>query len=632
MSLLDDALAQMETKDSDLMADWFGSGRPAEPPPKYLTVGNQTGPGTYGGVSVASIRDAMMNGTAKMVDVYPESFVNGNYWDTRYSTEPTGGAYLNENQEFVEQQPTKALMIAGRVYIPSNDWGITPVTETVGYETSPNPDDSGNYYNVPITREVPGRYLLRSRVDGNVIDNLAVAFDPATGDPTGVGANSYQTGSNRGNGGFMDSMVTGFQDLITSNPLIPIAAAVMMPTAGAYLAETMGVSQAAGTALASAAYQAAEGKNLQDIAKGTALTYAGSQVGNAVNQNVDAALSSGTGSVGDTAGNIAGRAAAGYVASEGKADPQALLEAGALGEGVGAIAAQVPGFSNLSASTQKSVLAAITATVQGQKPTAAIIRAALKVGKETADSAPQDDGTTEGIQDVINQIERAPRDDGTTEGIQDIIRQIETAPKDDGTTEGIQDVIDQLPPTQPAATPQELTDIVNPPAPATAETPATPPAEAPTEQVPANDGTTEGIQEVIDQIESAPRDDGTTEGINEVIAASPAQDTTPATTKPTAPTTAADVAAKPPAKSTTPAKASTAAATPAAASTDTDMASLLGLLGMMGGGQQTPQQPVQTPAAEVKSFADLGYGELFGPELKFADGGSIEDLLRLLGE
>ena len=60
------------------------------------------------------------------------------------------------------------------------------------------------------------------------------------------------------------------------------------------------------------------------------------------------------------------------------------------------------------------------------------------------------------------------------------------------------------------------------------------------------------------------------------------------------------------------------------------MLSLLALMGAMGGEQQAAQQPTQPALADVKSFEELGYGDIFGPKLQFADGGSVDDLIAIL--
>jgi hypothetical protein len=46
-----------------------------------------------------------------------------------------------------------------------------------------------------------------------------------------------------------------------------------------------------------------------------------------------------------------------------------------------------------------------------------------------------------------------------------------------------------------------------------------------------------------------------------------------------------------------------------------DWATILGLLGSMGGQETTSTASSQDPYADIKSFEDLGYGELFGPDL-----------------
>lgn len=478
---------------------------------KYYEIGNYAGPGTYTAPSAQTVKDAMSKGEAKIVDVYPEYFNNNGWGDNRYlikspNNPPQYAPDENGNMvDVANPQPQKALLMNGKVYIQNNDWSIAPVQGVVGQSTSPNPDDFGNYYQENIYGDVPGKFTLRTRSNGNVFDNLSLAFDPTSGQATGVGQNIYQNGSNGGGGfggfgGFLGGALGGIQDLITSSPVVPVAAAIMMPGVGAAIAAELGVSTAVGTAIANAAFQAASGKDVQDIITNTALATAGSAIGSDVNKAVDTSLSD-LGKAGDVAGNVAGRAAAGYVASGGNADPMALLQSGAIGEGVGAIASQVPGYDSLSPSAKQSVIRAITSTVQGKDPTSALINAALKVGKDAADSAPQDDGTTAGIQDVIDQIQKAPQDDGTTAGIQEIIDQTQTGAVDDGTTAGIQDVIDQ---TQTGAmddgTTAGIQDVIDQ-----------------MQEVAMDDGTTAGIQDIIDQTQNEAADDGTTEGIQDTI-------------------------------------------------------------------------------------------------------------------
>jgi hypothetical protein len=90
---------------------------------------------------------------------------------------------------------------------------------------------------------------------------------------------------------------------------------------------------------------------------------------------------------------------------------------------------------------------------------------------------------------------------------------------------------------------------------------------------------------------------------------------------PTSPPTTA----KPPTATRPPATTPAQPAQPAGM----DLLSLLGLMGMLGN-QSAPQQPVQIAPADVKSFEEQGFGELFGPQLQFSEGGDVDALLQLL--
>lgn len=54
------------------------------------------------------------------------------------------------------------------------------------------------------------------------------------------------------------------------------------------------------------------------------------------------------------------------------------------------------------------------------------------------------------------------------------------------------------------------------------------------------------------------------------------------------------------------------------------------MLAGLSDAQQVQQQPVQVQPADVKSFEEQGYGELFGPQLSFAEGGDVQALIDLL--
>jgi hypothetical protein len=87
------------------------------------------------------------------------------------------------------------------------------------------------------------------------------------------------------------------------NPLAPVFIAAALPGAGELIGASLGTSAATGTALASAGVQAAQGRPLEDIAKGAAIGTAAGTVGSNVAQS--------TGST--VAGQVAGQATGGLL-------------------------------------------------------------------------------------------------------------------------------------------------------------------------------------------------------------------------------------------------------------------------------------------------------------------------------
>lgn len=145
--------------------------------------------------------------------------------------------------------------------------------------------------------------------------------------------------------------------------------------------------------LVSGAQTAIQGGDLGDVLKSAGKSYAlgqlgqyGQEVGGAVNQYVDAALAD-LGTAGDIAGNIAGTATSGLIASRGKADPLALLQAGAVGESISSLATEIPGYDQLSDAGKRAVNNAIAAEVQGRNPTAALLSLAKAAGQSAMANA-----------------------------------------------------------------------------------------------------------------------------------------------------------------------------------------------------------------------------------------------------
>jgi hypothetical protein len=95
----------------------------------------------------------------------------------------------------------------------------------------------------------------------------------------------------------------GFGNLVrdvTSNPLFPVMAAIVLPAVGAEVASSLGTSAATGTAITSAGVQAAQGRPVEDIAKGAAIGAAAGTVGGNVAQ------STGSTAAGQVAGQVTG--------------------------------------------------------------------------------------------------------------------------------------------------------------------------------------------------------------------------------------------------------------------------------------------------------------------------------------
>lgn len=199
--------------------------------------------------------------------------------------------------------------------------------------------------------------------------------------------------------------------------------------------------------LVSAGDTLAKGGDLGDALKSAATTYVAQGVGEYAGNMGDqataaaqygteigsqqtamlAAQDAGMGTVNDLVGNSIGSTAANIVRGQ---DPLTALANGGINAGTAAVTAQVPGFESLSAAQQRAVNAAVASTLATGDPSQALVNAAISAGIAEARKDPaafqstspaSDDGTTAGIQDVINDIQTRPQDDGTTTGIQDII-------------------------------------------------------------------------------------------------------------------------------------------------------------------------------------------------------------------
>lgn len=170
-------------------------------------------------------------------------------------------------------------------------------------------------------------------------------------------------------GGKLGSLLVQANELI--NDIGPIGPALLN-----LWAPGLGTAMSIGTAIGS-------GADLEKVLKNVGLAYAGQELGSAANMSVDEALRD-IGTAGDVIGNVVGQTTAGLVASGGKTDPLSLLQAGALGEAVSAVATEIPNYNALSDASKRSVNNAIAATLQGRDPTAALISLAKNVGETAA--------------------------------------------------------------------------------------------------------------------------------------------------------------------------------------------------------------------------------------------------------
>jgi hypothetical protein len=166
-----------------------------------------------------------------------------------------------------------------------------------------------------------------------------------------------------------------------------------------------------------AALQAAMGKDPTDIAKATALSYLGSQAAGAVSGSTDL-----VDAVGKTTADALGRTAGQFVAGEGKIDLEKLLLNQGVGAATNAVLGEIPGFTDLDASTKKLVTKAVTSAINsgGNLSSQQIMNLAITAGMDAAKYAPMS-------QEDIDSLEpgaRAAYDEGGTKGYLDYKRAI----------------------------------------------------------------------------------------------------------------------------------------------------------------------------------------------------------------
>ena len=123
------------------------------------------------------------------------------------------------------------------------------------------------------------------------------------------------------------------------------------------------------------------------------------------------------------------------------------------------VTSQIEGFSDLPIRAQNAINTIVASEMTGRDPTNAVIAEALRAGKDAYnnesraiaggwDSYSQlQDAAGLGIatKDDYLAYQQGPRDDETTAGIKEIVDQTQTGPRDDGTASDVQALIDQIP-------------------------------------------------------------------------------------------------------------------------------------------------------------------------------------------
>ena len=133
-----------------------------------------------------------------------------------------------------------------------------------------------------------------------------------------------------------------------------------------------------------AALQAAQGKSIEDIAKGALLAYVGGEIAGNVSGSTEL-----VNTVGSDAANIIGKGVGKFVSSEGKADIISSLVDGAIDLGVGKITDNIDGFKDLTKGEQDFTRRVISTTIKngGDLSLADVVDAALTAGTAATKAA-----------------------------------------------------------------------------------------------------------------------------------------------------------------------------------------------------------------------------------------------------
>jgi len=214
-----------------------------------------------------------------------------------------------------------------------------------------------------------------------------------------------------------------------------------------------------GGPLGTAALNAAMGKDVKDIAKSTALSYLGNQALQGLTDvGIDTNVFGETGAnfakdikdvFGNTGSEIIGKTARQFVANEGNVDIGSLLVNQGVGAATNAVIGQIPDFKTLDPILQKLVTRTVSNTLSGNPglTPAQIVSTALneglKVSKSGSGLSAEEQAQVEANREIkrLNRIEDAvlnqtASDDGSTQGILDLIGEMYPAADVKGMSQG----------------------------------------------------------------------------------------------------------------------------------------------------------------------------------------------------
>lgn len=152
-----------------------------------------------------SLMNAIKQGQASLVDLYPTSVAKDGYWDTEYHDRPSTGLLYDAGEAGTQRSydPVKMLKIGDKIYPAGPDWGYSNIAQR---KDVPGVLDEMGQQHWDSVNTPTDQYRISSRADNNIFNQMNVKVDPTTGQLTAYDPNIYQTGQNTG--GFLGDLKT----------------------------------------------------------------------------------------------------------------------------------------------------------------------------------------------------------------------------------------------------------------------------------------------------------------------------------------------------------------------------------------------------------------------------------------